>query len=170
MFTDWFCSSPTDVNTQLRTLRASSNRHTPVFQVTSLWSLICVFVITRILYRAILSCKNMLFRSFCFFEHPRYCASKNRRPGSERQSRILLQRFEALGEGRSAKAIGSLMREELDSFTTTMHRHQALFTRESLAKINIASLPYAFCSLDLAPEDFYFSRKCSPNIADIQSE
>lgn len=95
------------------------------------------------LYHAILWCKSMPIVFFCFVFFPTsviLCIG-NSSPRSRASIQISTATFWGVWEVRSAKAIGSVTREELVYCTTTMHRHQALFTREFLAKINIASLP-----------------------------
>jgi hypothetical protein len=49
------------------------------------------------------------------FRHPRDCSSRIRPPGPDRQHRVLLRSSVAFEGEHSAKAIGFVAREELDS-------------------------------------------------------
>jgi hypothetical protein len=49
------------------------------------------------------------------FRHPRYCSSRIRPPGPDRQQKVFLQSSAAFEGEHSAKAIESVAREELDT-------------------------------------------------------
>jgi hypothetical protein len=93
------------------------------------------------------------------FRRPRHCSSRIRPPGPDRQHKVLLRSSAAFEGEHSAKATGSVAREEMDSPRRQCTRHRALLIRESLANRNMFSLPHPPYSPDLAPADFFLFPK-----------